>query len=178
MLQCPIPVLPSGYLDSNLLPMVSFRLRELRRDTLGTRFRDFLTGLMHAFNFKFTHIFSSRSGEPLIKISSTPSSNELRVGASIKLTCTAWQTDELTMRSPEKRPYTIYWYDPQDKRVGERCQAGLPAAKEMSCSLMVGPLTKKQFGFYTCKAINGDKECSNKRFEINLEGKQIKTVYF
>ncbi|KAJ7324060.1 hypothetical protein OS493_030233 [Desmophyllum pertusum] len=112
---------------------------------------------------------NSQRGEPLIKISSTPSSNELRVGASIKLTCTAWQTDELTMRSPEKRPYTIYWYDPQDKRVGERCQAGLPAAKEMSCSLMVGPLTKKQFGFYTCKAINGYKECSNKRFEINLE---------
>ncbi|KAJ7373599.1 hypothetical protein OS493_011204 [Desmophyllum pertusum] len=83
---------------------------------------------------------NSQNGEPLIKISSTPSAQELHTGAAVNLTCKAWQTDDLAMGY---RPYKIYWYDPQDKRVGERCQAASPAAKEMSCSLMVDPLTKK-----------------------------------
>ena len=76
------------------------------------------------------------------------------------------------------RPYEIYWYDSQDKRVGDRCQAGSPAVKEMSCPLMVGSLTKGKFGVYTCKAINRNHQCKKKIFEIKLTGKQIKTTTY
>ena len=115
--------------------------------------------------------YLSQSGERLIKISSTPSSNKLPIGATVNLTCTAWQTDELAMKQPKTRPHSIEWFDPQGKLVGE-CRAHTPAAVRMTCPLMVGALTERKFGNYTCKASNGYYYCSNKRFPIRLQGKK------
>ena len=105
----------------------------------------------------------------MIEISSTPSSNTFPINATVNLTCKAWQTDD---DDPETRPFKIYWYGPQGKRVGKGCEAASLAVKEMSCPLMVGPLTKDKFGVYTCKAINRKySRCSIKIFEIRLLGK-------
>ena len=109
-------------------------------------------------------------GEPLINISSTPPLNELPIGASANLTCTAWQTDVLAMKKPKTRPHRIEWFDPRERRIGE-CQAESPAAARMKCTLIVDALTEEKFGNYTCKASNGYNHCSNKRFSIILQGK-------
>ena len=120
----------------------------------------------------FTYL--SRSGEPLIKISSTPLLNELNellIGTSINLTCTAWQSDELARKKPKTRPHRIEWFDPQDRRIGDECRTESPAAARMKCTLMVSALTEEKFGNYTCKASNGWDYCSNKRFPIRLQGR-------
>ena len=113
------------------------------------------------------------SGEPKINISSTPSSNNLAIGATINLTCTAWQTDDMA-RNPRTKPYKIEWFDPQDRRVGDSCRAGFPVALLMRCTLMVGALTDENLGNYTCRARNFYNYCSTKRFEIKLRGKHEK----
>ena len=107
--------------------------------------------------------------EPLIKISSSPSSNKLQVGASINLTCTARQTNNPAMKYPWTRPHRIEWFDPQGKPVGNTCQAGSPAAALMNCTLMV---TERNVGNYTCKASNGFYYCSTRRFQIGYQGRQ------
>ncbi|XP_078346182.1 uncharacterized protein LOC144631592 isoform X3 [Oculina patagonica] len=107
--------------------------------------------------------------EPLIKISSTPSSNKQPVGAAINLTCTAWQTDELAMKNLKTRPHRIEWFDPQDERAVKVCPAGSPAAALMSCTLTIGILTEEKFGNYTCKARNDYNYCSSKIFPIILQ---------
>ena len=120
-------------------------------------------------------LFPCWSGEPLIKISSTSSSNKLPIGATINLTCTAWQTDELAMNYIRTRPHRIEWFDPQGKRVGNDCRAGWPPAKLMKCTLDVGALTEEKLGNYTCRARNRYNYCSTKRFEIGFEkGKKKK----
>ena len=115
----------------------------------------------------FTYL--SRSGEPLIEISSTPPLKELPIGASINLTCTAWQTDELAMKDPKTRPLRIEWFDPEDRRISE-CQAESPPAARMKCTVMVSALKEEKFGNYTCKASNDYNYCSSKRFPIRLQG--------
>ena len=115
----------------------------------------------------FTYL--SRSGEPLIEISSTPPLNELTIGASINLTCTARQTDVQAKIKPKTKPHRIEWFDPQGKRIGEECRAESPPAIRMKCLLMVGALTEKKNGNYTCKASNGYNACSSKRYLI-LQG--------
>ena len=118
----------------------------------------------------FYLLFLYRSGEPLITISSSPSSHKLPTGATINLTCTAWQNKELAMRYPKKRPHRIEWFEPQDKPVGNACQAGSPAAARMKCTLIVDDLTEEKFGNYTCKASNDYNHCSSKRFQISFQG--------
>ena len=115
--------------------------------------------------------FSCKTGEPQINISSSPPSNELSIGAAINLTCTAWQSDKLA-KNPNKRPHTIEWFDPQDKRIGQCLAEERPAAKVMKCSLEVRALTSKQLGYYTCRARNGLNRCSTKKVRIFLQGKE------
>ncbi|XP_078348610.1 uncharacterized protein LOC144633644 [Oculina patagonica] len=112
---------------------------------------------------------NTKAGEPLINISSTPTSDNFPIGSTINLTCTAWQTDELAMKNPKTRPHRIEWFDPQDERAVKVCPAESPAAALMNCTLMVGALKEKNFGNYTCKASNGYNYCSNKRLPISLQ---------
>ncbi|KAJ7390557.1 hypothetical protein OS493_024595 [Desmophyllum pertusum] len=113
---------------------------------------------------------NTQIGEPLIKISSTP----LLYDAAINLTCKAWQTNELAIKYPKTRPHRIYWYDPQDKRVGVTCNVGSPLANVMHCNLVVGVMTKQAVGNYTCKAVNaGYTKCSNAIFEVKIQGKPL-----
>lgn len=117
-------------------------------------------------------LFSCQTGEPLINISSTPPSNKLSIGATINLTCTAWQSDKLA-KNPRTRPYRIEWFDPEDKRIGFQCLAGRPPARLMKCTLEVGALRneKLKIGSYTCRARNGYNFCSTKKIQIGLQGK-------
>ena len=116
----------------------------------------------------FTYL--SRSGEPLIKISSTPPLDKLNIGASINLTCIAKQSDELARIKPKTRPHRIEWFDPQGKRIGDECLAESPAAARMKCTVMVRALKEEKFGNYTCKASNGYNYCSSKRFPVRPQG--------
>ena len=110
-------------------------------------------------------LFSRRTGEPRINISSTPPSNKLLIGAAINLTCTAWQTEQLAS-NPRTKPYRIEWFDPQDKRIGFQCQTGWPPARLMKCTLEVGTLTEGKLGNYTCRARNWYNYCSTKKFKL------------
>ena len=113
-------------------------------------------------------LFLYRSDEPLITISSSPSSHKLPIGATINLTCTAWQTSE--------RLHSIEWFDPQGNKVVNACEAGSPPAALMKCTLVVDALTEEKFGNYTCKANNRDYDCSSKRFQISFQGKYQEKV--
>ena len=94
------------------------------------------------------YFFSRQTGEPLINISSTPPSNKLSIGATINLTCTAWQTKELAKNSMN-RPNIIEWFVPEDKRIGIQCLAGSSPARLMNCTLEVGALTDGKLGSYS-----------------------------
>ena len=119
-------------------------------------------------------LFSRRTGEPRIDISSTPPFNKLSIGAAINLTCTAWQTEQLASK-PRTKPYRIEWFDAEDKRIIEfQCQAGWPPARRMKCTLEVGVLTEEKLGNYTCRASNWYNYCSTKKFHIGLQGKEKK----
>ena len=117
-------------------------------------------------------LISCQTGEPLINISSTPSSNKLAIGAAINLTCTAWQSDKLA-KKPWTRPHIIEWFDPQDKRIGFQCRAGRPPARLMKCTLEVGALRNETLGSYTCRARNGYHFCSTKKFKLVFKVREI-----
>ena len=110
--------------------------------------------------------FSRQTDAPQVNISSTPPSNKLSIGTAINLTCTAWQTNELA-KKPSKRPYIIDWFDPQDQRIGKKCQAGSEPAKIMKCTLEVGALTDGKLLNYTCRARNWYHHCSTKIFQVD-----------
>ena len=112
--------------------------------------------------------FSRQQDEPRIIISSTPPSNHLSIGAGINLTCVAWQTNELA-KNPRTRPYTIEWFDPQEKRIGIQCGAGWPPAIHMSCTLEVGDLTDGNLGNYTCRARNWYNHCGTKTLQVDRQ---------
>ena len=114
--------------------------------------------------------FSRQTGQPQINISSTPPSNKLSIGATINLTCTAWQPDDMA-RNPSKKPHRIEWFDPQNKPIGDKCRAGFTVASLMRCTLMVGALTDEKLGNYTCRVRDTYNYCSTKSFEIKLRGK-------
>ena len=118
-------------------------------------------------------LFSRRTGEPRINISSTPPSDKLSIGAAINLTCTAWQTEQLA-KNPRKKPYRIEWFDTQDKRIGFQCEAKWPPASLMKCTLEVGALTEEKLGNYTCRARNWYNYCSTKKIQIGPQGKEKK----
>ena len=123
----------------------------------------------HQSHDSLTILFPCYVGEPLIRISSTPPSNELPIGAAINLNCTAWQTDDLPMKYIRTRPHKIEWFDPQGKRVGKDCRVAWPPAELMKCTLEVGSLTDENHGNYTCRASNGYNYCSTERFQISLQ---------
>ena len=114
--------------------------------------------------------FPFESGEPLIEISSTLPSNNLTIGVTVNLTCTARQADD--QKSEKTKPNRIEWFDPQDQRVRDgKCKAGSPPAVRMNCTITVRALTNETLGSYTCRARNVNHYCSTKKIRLGLQGK-------
>lgn len=111
--------------------------------------------------------FPSCQADPVIEISSTPSSNTLPIGASLNLTCTAKQNDDFPKKS---RSNYIQWFGPHGFR--QSCVAEL-AAPIMRCTLVVGSLTLGKFGSYTCKVSTDGGSCIIKNIKVNLRGKHL-----
>lgn len=104
-----------------------------------------------------------QTGEPRINISSSPPSNKLSIGTAFNLTCIAWQTDDSQTKVEE-----VEWFNPQKKQI-KNCQA--LGSSQMTCTLMVGALTNKNLGNYTCKASNDRPYCRTKEIQIIPRGK-------
>lgn len=131
---------------------------------------------IHGTRANFTVLrFSFQTGGPHINISSTLPSNNLSIGVAINLTCTAWQTNELA-KDNKTRPHIIEWFDPQGKRIGLQCQAGLQSARLMKCPLEVGALTDENLGNYTCRARNSLDYLSTKRFQVDRQQGKSKNL--
>ncbi|KAL9986753.1 hypothetical protein ACROYT_G000943 [Oculina patagonica] len=107
---------------------------------------------------------NTKDNAPQVKISSTRSPT----GTSINLTCEASQADKMAL-SDQTKPRSIEWFDPQDKQA-RKCKAGSPVAKVMSCTLIIGVLTKDTVGNYSCKASDGRYHCRTKPFEVDFQG--------
>jgi len=105
---------------------------------------------------------SNNPGEPRIEITPPSSKLHVTVNETVNLTCTAWQAD--SHKSEKTKPKQIEWFDPQDKRFGNKCYADSPRATHMSCTVTVSALTNETFGNYTCRARNGIDVCSTKKF--------------
>ena len=74
----------------------------------------------------------------------------------------------------------IEWYDPQDNKVGAKCQQPSNMReykRRLSCPLVLTNLTAEKFGRYTCQSGNGYiKHCTRKSFEIVIQGKQTRLI--
>ncbi|XP_020628948.1 peroxidasin homolog isoform X2 [Orbicella faveolata] len=107
---------------------------------------------------------SNNPGEPRIEITPPSSKLHVTVNETVNLTCTAWQAD--SHKSEKTKPKQIEWFDPQDKRFGNKCYADSPRATHMSCTVTVSALTNETFGNYTCRARNGIDVCSTKKILV------------
>lgn len=106
-----------------------------------------------------------------VKMTSTLSYNTSTISPSVNLTCEASQFGRKD--SEQTKPSRIEWFSPHNLNSAKKeCKAGLPETTVLSCTLIVGVLTKENVGNYTCKASDRDNHCWRTTFELDFQGKQ------
>ncbi|XP_068762386.1 fibroblast growth factor receptor 2-like isoform X2 [Montipora capricornis] len=106
---------------------------------------------------------------PSVKITTSPAVDALVYGSSLNLTCTARVTRNSLHYKEYNAPCEIEWFLTSVKMVHHcKLKDCLHASSVMNCTLTLGGSHNKlnSSGNFTCKASNGNNECTRQKIEI------------